>query len=224
MALQSGTGLLAVWTDVAPEAEAEFNEWYHSEHIPERLAVPGVLAAQRYQAVEGQPKYIALYELADVKVLESDAYLKLGKNQTPWSEKMLPHFRNAQRGVFQLISSFGNPPAKPAEFVYTARSNVAAKHEAEFNEWHNNEHAPSLARVAGSYRARRYTAVESNPEHLRGFVAMEGNPKYLVVYEIRDAGLPASPEWLRASNTEWKSRMRPYVTDLHKVIGRLIFP
>jgi hypothetical protein len=30
---------------------------------------------------------------------------------------------------------------------------------------------------------------------LHGFVAMETNPKYRVVYEIRDAGLPASPEW-----------------------------
>jgi hypothetical protein len=87
MALQSGTGLLAVWTDVAPEAEAEFNEWYNSEHIPERLAVPGVLAAQRYQAVEGQPKYIALYELADVNVLRVTPISSLAKIRRPGARR-----------------------------------------------------------------------------------------------------------------------------------------
>jgi len=34
MAGQEAQGLLAVWTDIAPEAEAEFNEWYNTEHIP----------------------------------------------------------------------------------------------------------------------------------------------------------------------------------------------
>ena len=30
MAGQEAQGLLAVWTDIAPEAEAEFNEWYNT--------------------------------------------------------------------------------------------------------------------------------------------------------------------------------------------------
>lgn len=37
MATQSANGLLAVWTDIAPEAESEFNEWYNTEHIPQLL-------------------------------------------------------------------------------------------------------------------------------------------------------------------------------------------
>jgi hypothetical protein len=41
MARKTGKGLLAVWADVDPEVEAEFNEWYDKEHVPERLAVPG---------------------------------------------------------------------------------------------------------------------------------------------------------------------------------------
>ena len=30
MATESATGLLVVWTDISPEAEAEFNEWYNT--------------------------------------------------------------------------------------------------------------------------------------------------------------------------------------------------
>ena len=45
MAAKKGNGLLMVYCDVAAEHEEEFNHWYNEEHIPERLAIPGVLNA-----------------------------------------------------------------------------------------------------------------------------------------------------------------------------------
>ncbi len=56
MATPSGNGLLAVWIDIAPEAEGEFNEWYNVDHVPALVGVPGVYGARRYVAVEGNPK------------------------------------------------------------------------------------------------------------------------------------------------------------------------
>ena len=50
MATQSTGGLLAVWTDIAPEAEAEFNEWYNKEHIPQLLGVSGFLTGRWWYA------------------------------------------------------------------------------------------------------------------------------------------------------------------------------
>ncbi|SVB55670.1 uncharacterized protein METZ01_LOCUS208524, partial [marine metagenome] len=38
MAKLKGTGMLAVWSEVASEHEEEFNEWYNQEHISERLS------------------------------------------------------------------------------------------------------------------------------------------------------------------------------------------
>ena len=64
MAAKKGDGLLMVYCEVPEHYEEEFNAWYHDEHIPERLAIPGVLNAARYQAVAGGPKYLACYELA----------------------------------------------------------------------------------------------------------------------------------------------------------------
>jgi len=75
MAKTRGTGLLMVWTDIDPEFEAEFNNWYDEEHLPRLLDVPGFLSAGRYVAVKGAPKYLAMYELEDHNVLRSTAYL-----------------------------------------------------------------------------------------------------------------------------------------------------
>jgi len=36
-----GQGVVAIWNDVAPEGLAEFYEWHHREHMPERVGIPG---------------------------------------------------------------------------------------------------------------------------------------------------------------------------------------
>jgi hypothetical protein len=86
-------GLLAVAMNVDPAAEAEFNEWYNKEHLPQLGAVPGVLTARRFQAAGTgiERKYLALYHLTSVGVARSDAWSKAAN--TPWTEKMRPHFR-----------------------------------------------------------------------------------------------------------------------------------
>ena len=39
------------------------------------LKVPGVLSAKRYQALEGSPKYLAVYEIESADVVTSDAWV-----------------------------------------------------------------------------------------------------------------------------------------------------
>ena len=73
MAAKKGRGLLMVYSDVAPEHDAEYNRWYNEEHIPERLSIPGVLSAARYQAVQGGPKYLPCYELDPPEAWHSGA-------------------------------------------------------------------------------------------------------------------------------------------------------
>jgi hypothetical protein len=55
---QKGRGIFLVYVDIDAQHDKEFNEWYNTEHLPELLAVPGILAAARYQAVKGGPKYL----------------------------------------------------------------------------------------------------------------------------------------------------------------------
>lgn len=82
---------------VAPEHEAEFNEWYNTEHIPALAAVPGTLCARRFRARSGSPRYAAIYHLAAPEVQASPAWKDAAT--TPWIERMRPHFRDHLRIV-----------------------------------------------------------------------------------------------------------------------------
>src|SRR5437764_581530 len=104
MAKTRGTGLLMVWTDIDTEFEAEFNRWYDEEHIGRLWTVPGVLRARRYVAIEGQPKYLTLYEFEHAQVPESEAWLK-ARASNPWTRRMSPNLRHdtGSPGVYRRI-------------------------------------------------------------------------------------------------------------------------
>lgn len=84
-------GLLLTLTEPPPSMEQEFNAWYDSEHLAERLSIPGFRSARRWVADcrPGNGKYLATYELDSLAVLESEAYLKYFNNQSPWSRRCL---------------------------------------------------------------------------------------------------------------------------------------
>ena len=90
-----GEGLLAVGMQPEPDAETEFNEWYDTEHMPPRLRVPGVVGGTRFVAVEGSPKYLAVFELSDPSVFGADAWVAAAE-VTPWTIRMrgLTHGRS----------------------------------------------------------------------------------------------------------------------------------
>ena len=83
---------------VAPEHEREFNDWYDTEHVPALAAVSGTLCARRYRGTgAAAQRSLALYHLASAEVCSS-AEWKAAAN-TPWTERMRPHFRNHLRIV-----------------------------------------------------------------------------------------------------------------------------
>jgi hypothetical protein len=83
---------------VAPEHEREFNDWYDNEHIPALAAVPGTLCARRYRGTgAAAQRSLALYHLASAEIPKSTAWITAAN--TPWTERMRPHFRNHLRIV-----------------------------------------------------------------------------------------------------------------------------
>jgi hypothetical protein len=77
-----------------PTLEEEFNAWYDTEHIAERLAVPGFETALRYVCTDGVPRYLAMYDLAGAEVLNSPAYVKVGyDNASPWTKRVTSRVR-----------------------------------------------------------------------------------------------------------------------------------
>jgi hypothetical protein len=84
-------GLLLTITEPPPAMEEEFNAWYDTEHLPERLAIPGFRSARRWVAdvAPGGGKYLATYELDSPGVLQSNEYLARFESPTPWSLRCL---------------------------------------------------------------------------------------------------------------------------------------
>ena len=71
-------GILIAAMDFSDVAEDEFHDWYDTEHIPERLRVPGFLNAERWIGTQKQKVSAALYDLDNVGVLHSPPYLAVG--------------------------------------------------------------------------------------------------------------------------------------------------
>ncbi len=103
---ERGTGLLLVMMDIDPEYEEDFNRWYDEEHVPERKAIPGFLTARRYRAVEGGPKYLAIYEMDNPEVLDSEAYRYVSEEgRTEWTERVVGRAKNYVRNVYVEITA-----------------------------------------------------------------------------------------------------------------------
>jgi hypothetical protein len=88
-------GFLLVFMHPPPAFEEEFNAWYDTEHIPERLAVPGVLTGRRFMhASGGTPRYLAMYDLDHASVMDSPAYLRVAhENSSPWTRRVTARAR-----------------------------------------------------------------------------------------------------------------------------------
>lgn len=95
----TGAGaLLVVSQEPVEGAEQDFNDWMDQEHVPGLGSVPGVLAARRYEAISGTPRYSAVYHAESPDVLTSDAWKKAGG--TEWSARM----RGRTQGRVRIVA------------------------------------------------------------------------------------------------------------------------
>ena len=93
-------GILAIWNNVPPGREAEFEEWFQHEHLEERIAVPGFLMGRRHEAVSGTPQYFNYYVTSSPDVLKSRAYLERLDNPTPMTRRIMSNvFKDMNRTV-----------------------------------------------------------------------------------------------------------------------------
>src|ERR1044072_5686196 len=93
-------GLLLMMTDIDPANEEDFNRWYEEEHLAERMAIPGFINARRFTALEGGPKYLALYDLESPEVLPSPPYRPIVRAaRSAWTRRLKGEFKNFRRNV-----------------------------------------------------------------------------------------------------------------------------
>jgi hypothetical protein len=138
-------GILVAMAGVLPEMEAEFNRWYEEEAVPDRLALPGVEAVTRYQAVGGNCSYLVVYRCESIDTLVSDAYRRHMAAPSEWRLRVRKGFRNLQFAALRETWSAGSGIGGHALVVQCA---PAKGREAEVRDYIANEFAPRI-RVQG---------------------------------------------------------------------------
>lgn len=195
--MSSNMGLLLTMTEAPPAMDEEFNAWYDTEHMAERLSIPGFISARRWQreCKPGEGKYLATYELSAPGVLETPEYLAhVGDNFTSWSKRCLGAATFFKRWACEQIVPGNRSPDEKATALFLACGDVPAAHEEEFNRWYDIEHLPLLLHVPGVLGARR-------------FRALSGSPRYVALYDLAGADVPRHPAWQSALRTEWAQRI-----------------
>jgi hypothetical protein len=102
-----GQAAMLLAFDVAPEFVAEHDDWHTHEHLAERLSIPGFIRGTRWVSLRGQPRYLVVYEVAQLTTLTSEAYLQRLNNPTPWTTKIMAGYRGMNRGFCSVTGSFG---------------------------------------------------------------------------------------------------------------------
>ncbi|MBN9428804.1 MAG: hypothetical protein J0H09_20080 [Burkholderiales bacterium] len=93
-------GLLLAMMEPPAGLEEEFADWYDNEHVPERAAIPGFLTALRWVCVSGWPRYVAIYDLERLGVLDEPGYQAVsGERFSPWSKRVLSKVRGQYRAA-----------------------------------------------------------------------------------------------------------------------------
>lgn len=94
--MPTGDAVLNVVMDVDDAVLDEFHAWYAEEHLPALVAVPGILAARRFTAVDGdvatagRSRFVAIYELVNEGVVRTDEFAAASQ-MTPRIERLLGH-------------------------------------------------------------------------------------------------------------------------------------
>jgi len=199
-------GILIAAMNIGNAAVDEFHDWYDTEHLPERIAVPGFLKCHRWIGVQDAKISVATYDLDSIAVLQSPGYRAIGgENLSPWSKRVTSRVERLMRFEGdQVLPGDALPPDNAGGFLLNAM-NVVPERENEFNEWYNTEHIPALAAVPGVLCARRFRATSANR-------------RYVALYHLVSPDVQATAAWKSAAGTPWTERLRPHFRDHLRIV------
>lgn len=106
-----------IWTDMDQVEEDEFNHWYNTEHMVERVQkIPGYISGRRFINQGIGSKYFAIYRVNSAEVFHTAAYLDLQSHPDENSRYFIPRFQN----VFKIFASLGFETGQGGEGAHLA--------------------------------------------------------------------------------------------------------
>ncbi len=142
-----GSAAMLLTFDVDDESIDEHDRWHTHEHLPERLSIPGFRRGTRWTAAApGSPRYMVLYEVDDLATLTSASYLARLNSPTPWTARIMPHYRGMCRGLCSVLGSVGHGQGG---FAALLRFTPAEPQRESLEQWLLDEVMPALPRASG---------------------------------------------------------------------------
>lgn len=103
-----GQALVGIWHGVQAGREDDYLAWHTTEHMPERLGIPGFLRGRRFTnwALAPHPTF-TLYEGAHIETFRSPGYLARLNEPTAWSNSVQPAMTSFLRGGCEVLLTIG---------------------------------------------------------------------------------------------------------------------
>ena len=182
-------GLVIVAIDPADDL-ATLRAWYEQTKIPAVLAVPGVVGVKRWEIlhryIESQgdgmiivpapADYVVIYELADVTVARSDAFLDaIGRDFSLVADvdgKSI-EFEQVMSVTLGELRDAVNPGVSSDDTRAMLVVSITPERDyiEKFHAWYDEEHVGELMSCPGFIRTRRYKA-------------LDGVPNFFSIYEL----------------------------------------
>lgn len=216
--MTDGNGLMAFWTRIETSYLERFRRWHNSEHMPERVSIPGFLAGQRYLGHGTGNFFLMMYETREPAVLGGPDYLARLNAPTPWTRESLQHFREPARNIYRRLNALGKTDLFAAPCLVSVRFNAA------------NPPVDLVARVAaqsGAARTRMFeidsaiSGIQTSERKIYG--GGPGEQRFLLLVECAiGAGEEGAP--LRKLLAEAASGWRDVFLDVFTVDYILVKP
>lgn len=182
----------------APDWEGKFNAWYDDEHIPLRMRVPGFAGAQRYK--RNARDYLAVYDMDEPRVLDSEAYKNVKDNPsdtTAWMLKSVGNFTRYIGNPIAFHAQSGGAGFLTAPVLYPVFFTVPENRLAEFDDWYDQDHAPTLLETPDWLAVRRFDVVSGGPEKFNR----------LALHYLADRRALESDARTKARESGWRDRL-----------------
>lgn len=163
--------------------DTQFHDWYDTDHIPVRLALPGFDGATRYRAVEGDPRFLAVYDIGDMGVLDTPAYQAIKESPTEQTTRMLGNVHGFTRYTCEEISDTGDV-GRTGDYLAVVAFAVPPADLAQFDDWYETEHGPMLQKAVDWLRIRRYGVLSG----------VGGDWNRFALHELASLDVMSSPE------------------------------
>lgn len=163
-------GLLLVHVDPEPAFEDEVNAWYDTEHLPERAAVPGFETAMRFRSLDDGPRYLAVYDLEELAVLQSEGYLAVsGDRFSPWTKRV-----NARARPVRMTARQASDGGVTGSCTRLALFKFAASSASDASAVEAGLKA-SFGAHPGHLNSRVFIGAEPQPDFLLAIMEFAGN-------------------------------------------------